>query len=408
MTNIPPTRLGMSHSEFALARLLLADPIGREELVVRTGIPKATCARLLDGLAEKGWARRVGLADSTGGRRRLLWRAASKTMVAAGLLIEVDKATAALVDLTGEVLESSSRKLTVGVSGEDFAGDVAAPLREVVRHIGKASDRLLGVGVTAPGLVDRAGGALAGCSYFSKTSWWRGFPLLARLRDSMPSDYFLDTHTNAAMLGEHWFGANRSVADMIYIDLEMQGIGAGFLMDGKPFRGFRGAAGEFGHMTIDYEGRLCRCGGRGCMDAYVSGSEIVRKAVEIRRAGGQSTIFEGLAADHAPTAADVMRAATGGDHIASSILEETGGFLGIGIGNLVNLLNPELVILGGELAGGGTSLLDPIRRVVGRMALEKDGRQPRIVCSALTSRGNAVGAAALVLHDIFGSPWARP
>lgn len=399
---ISPARLGLLHTEFAVVRLLFAGPIERARIAALTGIPAVTCARLLQSLEKSGWVVRAGLSGRTGGRRRLLWRPAGGTKVVAGLLIEVDRVTATLADLTGKVLESRSRRLQVGGSGDAFVAAVAEPLREVAANVKNRADRLLGVGVAVPGMADRAGGSLGICAYHSDTKWWQGFPLLEKLGKIFSTQYFLGTHSNAEMLGELWFGENRSISDMVYVDLETQGIGVGILAGGQVFHGFSEAAGEFGHMTISYDGPLCRCGGRGCMDAYVSGSEIIRKVMEVRQAGGQSTIFDGLAEDALPTVEDIVRASAAGDRIASSVLGETGKYLGIGIGNLVNLLNPKLVMLGGELAGAGAALLDPINQVVTRMAVNR--HPPRIVCSPDRSESSALGAAAIVLQDIFGLP----
>jgi predicted NBD/HSP70 family sugar kinase len=397
-----PASLGLLHTEFAILRLLFTGPIDRARIAALTGIPAVTCARLLLALEKGGWAARGGLSGRTGGRRRLLWCPAGGAKLAAGLLVEVDRVTATLVDLTGKVLESRSRRLQAGGGGDAFVAAVAEPLREVAANVKNRADRLLGVGVAVPGMVDRASGSLGVCSYHSDTKWWQGFPLLEKLGEKFPAQYFLGTHSNAEMLGELWFGENRSISDMVYVALEKQGIGVGILAGGQVFHGFSEAAGEFGHMTISYDGPLCRCGGRGCMDAYVSGSEIIRKVMEVSQAGGQSAVFDGLAEDATPTVEDIVRASVAGDRIASSILGETGKYLGIGIGNLVNLLNPELVMLGGELSGAGSALLDPVNLEVARMAVNR--HPPRIVSTPDRSETNAIGAAAIVLQDIFGSP----
>lgn len=400
---ISPAHLGLLHTEFAVVRMLFAGPIDRERIAALTGIPAVTCARLLQSLEKRGWAARAGLSKSTGGRRRLLWSPAPGTKLVAGLLIEVDRVTATLADLTGKVLEFRSRRLREGMSGNAFVAAVAEPLREIASaHLNKHADRLLGVGVSVPGMADRASGSLGICAYHSDAKWWQGFPLLEKLAKQFPAEYFLDSQSNAEMLGELWFGGNRSISDMLYVVLETQGIGVGILAGGQVFHGFSGVAGEFGHMTISYDGPLCRCGGHGCMDAYVSGREIIRKVMEIRQSDGQSTIFDRIADGALPTVEDVVQASADGDRIASSVLAETGRYLGIGIGNLVNLLNPELVMLGGELAGAGAALIDPIKIEVARMAVDK--HPPRIVSSSARSQNNGIGAAAVVIQDIFGLP----
>ncbi len=143
---ISPARLGLLHTEFAILRQLFSGPIERERIATLTGIPAVTCARLLLALEKGGWAMRAGLSGSTGGRRRLLWIPAVGTKLVAGLHIEVDRVTATLVDLTGKVLESRSRRLQVGESGDAFVASVLEPLREVAAagHLKKQPDRLLG------------------------------------------------------------------------------------------------------------------------------------------------------------------------------------------------------------------------------------------------------------------------
>jgi len=395
----------VSHDEFTLLKLLLADPVGREELGRRTDTSRATCARLLDGLAKKGWVERTGFGDSRGGRRPHYWNVVPGAAVAVGVAVEVDQMTAVVTDLKGGIRAESTQMLDIGESPEKFIAAVTNVLKEILGRANTSPGRVIGVGVSVPGLVDQKKGTLGPCAYFNHLDWWRGFPLLTRLAEGVQANFNLDSQSNAAIVGEHWFGANRAVGSMIYINLEMQGTGVGILVDGNLFRGAGGAAGEFGHMTINYEGRLCRCGNRGCMDAYVSGAEIVRKAVEIQKAGGQSLIFEGLRPDENPSMKRIVEASAKGDHIACGILEETGHFLGIGVASLVNLLNPELVIIGGEVAGAGPTLLDSITRAVNRMALESVGRSVRIVYAERTATTKALGTAAIVLHNVFGSPW---
>jgi glucokinase len=264
--------------------------------------------------------------------------------------------------------------------------------------------RLLGVSVTAPGVLDCRGGKLGLCTHYRDVSWWNGFPLVSELRAATSAPIYFDRASNVCALGEHWFGRHRGVANMLYVTVAMEGVGASVLVDGQIHRGAGGAAGEFGHTTIERNGRLCRCGNAGCLDAYVSGAEIVGKARELRAVGSASAIFDGLRGDELPQVQRIVDAAAAGDRIARGLVEEAGQVLGIGIANLVNLLNPALVVIGGELAGAGEVLRDSVSAVVRRRALEPQGAEAQIACAESSSNDLVRGTIATVLHETFGSP----
>ncbi|NOZ21371.1 MAG: ROK family transcriptional regulator [Planctomycetes bacterium] len=405
MTPLAPPFSRLSRLQLALLRVLKhAGPLPPDALASLLDCTHPTCARVIGQMARKKYIRKTGLGESTGGRRPNLWDVVPNSAFAAGLAIEVGRMKAVSANLSGEVLAREEHEFDVDMGAADFVTGAASILERVLEKARVPLKKLIGVGVAAPGVVDRRAGSLVFCAHYRDVGWWRDVPLLARLRDRIDAPFLLDYHSNACLLGEHWFGAQRGVANMIYIPVETQGLGAGILINGEVYRGAGGGAGEFGHITIEQNGRLCRCGSRGCLEAYVSGAEIVRKAQAIRKAGGQSSIFHGLAEDKEPTARAVAEAAQSGDRIGRGIIEEAGQVLGVGIANLVNLLNPSLVVIGGDVARGGEVLLDPVRSVVRRRALEKPAGEVQFLCADSSPDDILRGTIAMVLHETFGSP----
>lgn len=400
-----PTHAGrLSREELRLLRHLRhIGPLCRDDLVSLLSTTRQTGARLIAGMVAKGWVREAGVGESSGGRRPVLWHVAERAAFSAALAVEVGGMRAAVADLQGDVLAEERRPFEITAGPDVFLGEAAGILEGVLLRAGVSPEQLLGVGVTAPGVLNREEGRFGFCAYYRDVTWWEGFPILDKLRERVETRFLLDYHSNACVLAEHWFGIHRGTPNMIFIAIEMQGIGAGILINGEIYRGAGGAAGEFGHMTIEQNGRLCRCGSRGCIEAYVSGTELARRAQEIRRAGGHSAIFDLLDDTRVPTVQTIVEAAAG-DRIARGIVEEAGQVLGVGVANLVNLLNPGLVVFGGELARAGEVLLRVVEAVVSRRALEKPAKEARFVCASDSSDGKLRGMIAMVLHEMFGSP----
>lgn len=360
-------------------------------------------------MASTGWIAPVGQAKSKGGRPPVLWGIVPQAAYVAGLTVETGRITAVVADLAGSVVARVQGNFEPAEGPRAFAKTAVALLREVLGAAEAHSyRRLLGVSATAPGLLGRREGKLGFCAQYRDVSWWRGFPLIAELRVATAAPIYFDGASNVCALGEHWFGQYRGVADMLYVTVAMDGVGASMLLNGQIHRGTGGNAGELGHMTIERNGRLCRCGNAGCLDTYVSGAELVRKARELRAAGATSAIFEGLPDSESLSVRRIVDAAAAGDRIARRLVEEAGHVLGVGIANLMNLLNPALVVIGGDLAGAGEVLLNSVSAVVRGRALEPQAAEAQIVCAHSSSNDLIRGTIATVLHETFGSPCGSP
>ncbi|HOV80564.1 MAG TPA: ROK family protein, partial [Bacillota bacterium] len=227
---------------------------------------------------------------------------------------------------------------------------------------------------------------------------WHNVPIRKILQEKLPFPVLIDNDANLAALGEHVFGAGRGEENMILITVGT-GVGGGLVLGGKLYRGFSDSAGEIGHMTVYPGGPVCGCGNSGCLEAVASGTAIAREARALVMSGGGEKILAEAGGDPGRiTSAHVMSAAAGGDPGAAAVITDAARFLGIGIANVLNLLNLSLVVLGGGVMEAGDLILDIVGREVGQRALKAARNGARIVKAELGGRAGVMGAVALALQ----------
>ena len=248
---------------------------------------------------------------------------------------------------------------------------------------------ILGVGIGSPGPLDRKRGLVI----FTPNLRWKNMPLRDRIGSALELPASLDNDANCAMLGEHWVGAAKGAQNAVCFTIGT-GIGGGIVMGGELVHGASDAAAEIGHITIEVNGRRCGCGNDGCLEAYASGPAIARRAVEAIEAGAVSGIPALAGGDLSRiTAQTVFEAVAAGDALADELVRDTARYLGVGIANLLNILNPEVVVVCGGVTRAGDHLFTPLRREVARRAFKPAVDACRIVPGALEGRAGVVGAA---------------
>jgi glucokinase len=249
---------------------------------------------------------------------------------------------------------------------------------------------VLGVGVGAPGPLDTARGVV----HVAPNLGWRNVPLRDRVAALTGLSAALENDANCAVFGEWWMGAAQGAKIVVGITIGT-GVGGGIVIDGKLYHGASDAAGEIGHTTIDSTGRRCKCGNYGCLEAYASGPAIASRAVEGMESGEVSDIPRLVGGDLSKvTAQTVYEAAHAGDAFALEVVKDTARFLGTGVANLVNVLNPEVVVVCGGVTLAGDRLLEPLRAEVKRRAFKPAADACRIVLGTLTGTAGVYGAAA--------------
>lgn len=277
----------------------------------------------------------------------------------------------------------------------DVASIVESVIEETLENEGGSRDDIVGIGVGCPGPLNLDDGTILNPPNLD----WSGYPIRDRIAEATGFDVTLDNDANCATYGEWWVGAGRGARSLVCITLGT-GVGGGFIEDGRLMRGSTGNALEVGCTTIDVAGRPCRCGNKGCLEAYASGPSIAARAVEGIDAGADSVLPDLVHGDlEAITAATVSRALGAGDDFAAGVVEDTARFLGAGIANLVNLFNPERIVLVGGVTAVGDPLFVPLRAEVRRRAFDRAVDACSIVPGALPQTAGVIGAAGVFMSE---------
>ena len=262
-------------------------------------------------------------------------------------------------------------------------------IAETIAQTGARRDDVIGVGVGAPGPLDRERGIVV----TTPNLGWTNFPLRDVIAERTRLPVRIDNDANCATLGEWWLGAARGANNVIGMTIGT-GIGGGIIMGGRLYHGSSDVAGEIGHATIDITGRRCKCGNYGCLEAYASGPSIADRAREAVGADDEAFLVLMVGGDaNKITAATVYEAAKLGDDVALDVVRETSRFLGAGIANLLNIFNPDVVVIAGGVTQAGETLFGPLRREVRKRAFKPAVEACQIVPGTLVAAG-VVGAVA--------------
>jgi predicted NBD/HSP70 family sugar kinase len=375
-----------------LRHLYFEGPLSRQELGRDTGLSAGSISNVIGELVADGLVEEAGAVESDGGRPRTLLKIAAGHGYLVGVDVGETRVRVALFDLALTELAATDHPLSD--SGHDVGHVVQLildGLAAVLRDTGADQDRVLGVGVGVPGIVEQGGDLVV----HGQTIDWESVPLGRLLRTGTELPLHIDNGAKTLGQAEMWFGAGRGAKHAV-IALIGSGVGACVIADGTPYRGAASSAGEWGHTTLQVGGRRCRCGARGCLEAYV-GAEAMLERWDAAPPGLSEQ--EGLAA---------LLGAAERDPAADALLRETAEYLGAGIADLINLFNPERIIIGGW-AGLmiGPRLLPAACEAAAEYALHYPFTQTSIELGMLGPDAVTVGAATLPLArflDSGGSP----
>lgn len=391
-----------------LSKLFFDGPLSRHELSALTGLSAATVSNVTGELIDERLIVEAGLIDSDGGRPRVLLRVDPGYGHVVGVDVGETGVKVELFDLSMTALATVEQQLpSVRPEPATVVEQVASGLRDVLAKAGVDESTVIGVGIGVPGSVEQGDQIRV----HAPTIGWDAVPLDAMLRErGITLPLFFDNGAKTLGQAEMWFGAGKGAGHAVIV-LIGSGVGAAVITDGTTYRGATSSAGEWGHTVISYAGRPCRCGSRGCLESYVGAEGILDRYRQAR--GGRGTSGEDEQAG-----LEALIASAGKSKTAAKVLQETAGYLGAGIANLVNLFNPERIVLGGwaGLALGAT-LLPDIRDAARAHALRHTFGQTTIELCQLGPDAVAFGAATLPVAALLarggdprenGRPKKRP
>jgi len=299
------------------------------------------------------------------------------------------KVAAGLVDANGEI---SSHMRVPMVSNLSAQEGLSAVLAAIAKVLANGTEHVSGIGICAPGPLDPTTGVILNPP---NVPCWRNFPLAESIQKTYYVPVRVDNDANAAALAETRWGAARGYRNVFYATIGT-GIGTGIIFDGHIFHGRTGAAGEGGHVSIDYRGPLCGCGKPGCIEVLASGTAIAKRARERIAAGCKSSILE-LAAKNldAVTGEVVGKAFAAGDPLATEILTETAEMIALWLGNMIDLLDPDIIVIGGGAAALFSPFFDYLRQRIPHLTVNPHANEVPIVSSRYGTDSGIAGGAAL-------------
>ncbi len=356
--------------------------VSRADIARRTGLARSTVSTLVNELLGAGLLVERGApedASATQGRPPVLLSFDPGAGAVLGLHFDHPVLRVAVADLGYTILAETELAMDVDHDAQDSLDAAAALVDTVLKESGVERDRLLGAGVGLAGPIHGATGTVGSSAIMPG---WVGMPLAQELEARLGVPVHVDNDANVGALAESVLGAGRGAAEMAYIMLG-SGIGAGLIIGGQVYRGSGGTAGEIGHVLVDEHGPLCRCGNRGCLETYAGAGALLDL---LRRQHGDALTVDGLVA-----------LARGGDAACQRVIADAARFVGVAAATLCNALNPELLVIGGELAGTGELLLEPLRASIARYAIPAAADGVRVVAGELGERAELLGALVLVL-----------
>jgi predicted NBD/HSP70 family sugar kinase len=372
--------------------LYFDQPCSRQDLSEATGLSPASVSNVTRELIDEGIVVEAGSVDSDGGRPRTLLRIDADHGYVIGVDVGETRVRVELFDLAMAERARADYPLDPGDHGADLVvGRILTGLETVLAHAGVDPAAVLGIGVGVPGVVEQGPEVLV----HGQTYGWEAVPLARLLRSGTGLPLSIDNGAKTMGRAESWFGAGRGARHAV-VCLLGSGVGASIIAHGATHRGATSSAGEWGHTTVVVGGRECRCGSRGCLEAYVGAQAILDRYGE-RLPGDQESALAALV-DLAGTSAR-----------GAEVLEETALFLGVGIANLINLLNPEQIILGGW--SGlllGRRMLPAIRDAARRHSLRHPFADTSIELGRLGPEAVALGAATLPVERFLNGAAAAP
>jgi len=360
----------------------------RAEILRATGLNPASASHALQHLLRCGAVLKIGALEPNGGRSPDLLRLNPDAAYFVAVDLESVPPRVALCSLGGEI--RYRWPIHASQPGNLTVGDILEGIRAVVERCDPwQAQRVIAAGIAVPGIIDAAGRITA------VNLGWRNLPVIEPLQQAgMP--VFLDVDSRISVVAERTFGAARGCENFVYLEAG-RGVGIGVFADGRHVGGRDGMAGEFGHMTIDPRAQdPCRCGKRGCLDAIASAPNIVRQYCEAARLADHRIATVGIQ--------DVLDAARKGDAEALRVIGRAGMALGLGLSYVVHLFNPELIVVGGDLAEGMDLLRPHLQRQLETHALPEMAHGVRIVTSELGADMRLRGAAGIAFQRCLSDP----
>lgn len=366
-----------------LNKIRTSEPISRAQIAKETKLTPPTVSSIVKELISQNIVVESEFGESKGGRKPTMLLINKNGFYVVGVDAGPMSIDCVLSNLAGEIMNRVSIPIDSSLTNDSFLNLLKSSIATILDMVDESTE-VLGIGVAMHGVVDVA----TGTSLFAPNIQLSHIPIKEELEREFGLEVKVENDARAMALGESWFGNYGDPSSMVAVNLG-SGVGAGVVIDGKLYHGSKYLAGEIGHMTIDMNGERCECGNRGCLQTFVSAPSIVKHA-------NKKMPYKKIESNE-----QIYQLALSNDEDCIKMLEEVGEIIGIGLTNLIHVINPEVVILGGGVSKAGKFIMPSIQKTIKERGLSKEARETRIVTSKLGDDATPLGAVALLLFELF-------
>ncbi|WP_138755287.1 ROK family transcriptional regulator [Paenibacillus sinopodophylli] len=366
------------NTAIVLEAVLKHAPLSRAQISERTGLNKATVSNLVQDLIDSHLVLENGPGESSGGRKPVMLLFNGTAGYAVGIDLGVNYIRGLLVDMEGNVIAEHQRGLKKQ-DAEQAISQLTICIELLMNEAPESPYGIVGIGVGVPGIVDDNGTIL-----FAPNLKWRQVELQKQLEERFGLPVTIDNEANAGAQGEQKYGAGRGISNQIYVSVGI-GIGTGIILNKVLYKGTSGFSGELGHLSIEYDGKPCSCGNRGCWELYASENALLERASLL----GYESLEE------------LISAAAEGDARVVELMSSIGDYLGAGIANIVNVFNPDVVIIGNRMSRAAQWLEPAVQAAVDQRTLPYHRERMRILFAELQDQSAVRGAAYYAISTFF-------
>lgn len=372
--------------------------VSRTEIHEKTRISKPTITRVIEELLKEKLVRESGTGESEGGRKPVYVELNPSALYCIGINISRNRIRASIVDMAMNVIDRKVVSIKHIMDADTFQDTIAATIRELYQECNVDFDKILGIGIGVPGLVDFDSGAIVD---FASGHNLTNIHLKEFLEDKFNLEVFVDNNAKTRALGEYWYGYGAGYKNLLFV-ICSEGIGSGIIINGNIARGKSNVTGEIGHMIVNIDGRKCNCGRYGCLEAYCSTEAIENITKEALKRGRSSSIMESVNGNiELVDYKLICECAELGDQLCLEILEEAACILSTGLVNTIGIINPELVILSGDLFDESEYFYNSVTKHTKEKLLNSSAQDVIFMKRKVKDSLYEIGAATMVYKAFF-------
>lgn len=398
MSNVNNEAMKKINLSLVLNAIWENEPISRRDLAKLTGLTPSSITNIIKRLMQDGVLIETGVGESNGGRKPVMLHINGQSGYIIGIELTVYHVTGIIVDMRAKKVGKVVKDTRMKDGKEAVIGRMENAIEELIGQAGIDKSKVLGIGISAPGPYDHERGILLNPPNFPG---WHNVPITNIIQNRFNIPTYLEKETPAGALAEWWFGGAKGAKSLFVINSNKIGLGGGMIIDGDVYHGFFDGAGDIGHMIVDIDGAQCTCGSYGCLEAMATGLYVQRYVVSEMKRGRNSTVDANAGGADDIDMDDIFKAAEGGDPLCAEALDRAAYYLGVGIGNVINICSPDVIIIGGEMPTLYPRYAEKAVMTVRSRAYPGYNKDVRILPTTFGKEMGAIGAISLVFHNIF-------